>query len=178
LSGLVPCFAQRGGAITITPDKFPNAMTYDAGKQRLYVGEGYIDRVAPAVWAYEVSGMKVLTQWFSYRRRDRSRPLIGDRRPPSPLGDIQPDGWLPEYTSELLNVLHVLTRLVAMEPAQADLLGRIVEGKLHTVENLKDALRPLEKTASSKSANQASSSKVRAAKRPGKLRKAKSARKK
>ena len=36
--------------------------------------------------------------------------------------------WLPEYTTELLNVLRVLTRLVALEPAQGDLLGRIVDG--------------------------------------------------
>jgi hypothetical protein len=65
-----------------------------------------------------------LPQWFSYRGRDRSRPIIGDRRPPSPLGNIQPDGWLAEYTTELLNVLNVLGRLVKLEPKQADLLKR------------------------------------------------------
>jgi hypothetical protein len=70
----------------------------------------------------------VLTQWFSYRGRNRDRPLIGERRQPSPLGDIQPDRWLAEYTTELLNVLHVLGRLVALEPAQADLLGCICAG--------------------------------------------------
>jgi hypothetical protein len=32
------------------------------------------------MWAYEVSGKNVLRQWFSYRRRDRSKPVIGDRR--------------------------------------------------------------------------------------------------
>jgi hypothetical protein len=42
-----------------------------------------------------------------------------------PLGDIQPDRWLAEYTTELLNLLHVLGRLVALEPAQVDLLDRI-----------------------------------------------------
>ncbi len=129
------------GAIPLTPEKFPDEMRYDPGAQRLYVGEGYIDRVPPAVWAYEVSGMHVLKQWFSYRKKDRSRPIIGDRRPPSPLGDIQPDRWLPEYTSELINVLHVLARLVALEPAQADVLSRIVEGATHSVEKLGDALR-------------------------------------
>jgi hypothetical protein len=80
------------------------------------------------VWAYEVSGKNVLRQWFSYRRKTRERPVIGDRRPPSPLGDIQPDHWLPEYTSELVNVLNVLTLLVALEPKQADLLKRICDG--------------------------------------------------
>jgi hypothetical protein len=42
------------------------------------------------------------------RKANRERPIIGDRRPPSSLGDIQPDHWLAEYTSELVNVLHVL----------------------------------------------------------------------
>ncbi len=37
---------------------------------------------------YEVSGKNVLDQWFSYRRRDRSNPPMGDRRPPSPLHSI------------------------------------------------------------------------------------------
>jgi hypothetical protein len=77
---------------------------------------------------YEVSGKRVLTQWFSYRKKNRERPIIGDRRPPSKLGEIQPDHWLAEYTTELLNVLHVLTLLVEMEPAQAKLLEAICEG--------------------------------------------------
>ena len=129
------------GAIPLAAEKFPDEMRYDAAKQRLYVGEGFIDRVPPAVWAYEVSGMPVLKQWFSYRKKDRSRPIIGDRRPPSPLGDIQPDHWLPEYTSELINVLNVLARLVALEPRQADLLERIVTGPTHGVDVLGGALR-------------------------------------
>lgn len=83
-----------------------------------------------AVWDYEISGKNVLRQWFSYRKRNRERPQIGDRRPPSPLGDIQPSHWLPEYTSELINVLNVLALLVELEPQQADLLKRIVEGPL------------------------------------------------
>lgn len=60
-----------------------------------------------------------LTQWFSYRKKNRERPIMGDRRPPSKLGDIQPDHWLAEYTTELLSVLHVLALLVEKEPDQA-----------------------------------------------------------
>ena len=54
----------------------------------------------------------------------RERPIIGDRRTPSPLGDIQPDHWLAEYTTELINVLNVLGWLVDLEPAQAKLAGK------------------------------------------------------
>ena len=106
----------------------PGAMSYDTAQRRLHIGAGHIDNVAPEIWAYEVSGKQVLPHWFSYRRRNRARPLIGDRRKPSPLGDIQPDHWPREYTEELLNVLHVLGRLVALETAQADLLARICAG--------------------------------------------------
>lgn len=105
----------------------PDEIEYDAARQRLLVGTGYIDNVPAAVWDYEVSGKRVLTQWFSYRKKNRERPIIGDRRPPSKLGDIQPDTWLAEYTTELLNVLHVLALLVEMEPAQSQLLEAICD---------------------------------------------------
>lgn len=130
-------YIPKGADIPKEPGRMPNEITYDAAERRLYVGEGYVDNVAPGVWAYEVSGMRVLTQWFSYRRRDRSRPLIGERRPPSPLNDIQSDRWLAEYTSELLNVLNVLTWLVELEPTQADLLDRICSGQLLSAEWLR-----------------------------------------
>jgi hypothetical protein len=118
------------GRISSKPEDFPDMLNYDAEKRRLLVGHGYVENVSPAVWAYEVSGKHVLPQWFSYRRKNRERPIIGDRRPPSKLNDIQPDHWLPEYSTELLNVLNVLTLLVELEPAQADLLKRICAGPL------------------------------------------------
>jgi hypothetical protein len=116
------------GALPTTLEAMPHDLGYDAASRRLKIGTGYIANVSPEVWAYEVSGKNVLRQWWSYRRKDRSKPPMGDKRPPSPLGDIQPDIWPAEYTTELLNVLRVLTRLVALEPAQDELLGRIVAG--------------------------------------------------
>jgi len=114
-------------------------MEYDAAKRRLNIGKGYVENVTPQMWAYEVSGKQVLWHWFSYRRRDRTRPIIGDRRPPSPLGDIQPEGWLAEYTTDLLDLLHVLGRLIALEPAQADLLNRVCDGQHLTKQQLDEA---------------------------------------
>ena len=139
----------KGGSIPIEPEDMPDSLSYDAATRRLHVGKGHIDNVAPEVWAYEVSGKQVLTQWFSYRKKNRERPLIGDRRPPSPLGQIQPDHWLPEYTTELINVLNVLTRLVALEPKQADLLERICTGPLISAEDLQNA-GALDKTPTAK----------------------------
>jgi hypothetical protein len=118
----------KDGAIPDDPDSMPDEIEYDEPRRRLLIGSGFIDNVPPEVWQYEVSGKRVLTQWFSYRKKDRERPIIGDRRPPSKLGDIQPDHWLAEYTTELLNVLNVLALLVELEPAQAELLEAICAG--------------------------------------------------
>lgn len=120
----------KEGAISAKPEDFPDSLDYDATLKRLKIGTGFIENVPPAVWAYEVSGKNVLRQWFSYRKKNRERPQIGDKRKPSPLGDIQPDHWLPEYTSELINVLNVLAMLVELEPRQADMLDRVCDGAL------------------------------------------------
>ena len=128
-----------GGGIPSDAEGMPDSIDYDAGKQRLIVGHGYIENVEPAVWLYEVSGKQVVPHWFSYRKKHRERPIIGDRRPPSPLGDIQPNHWLPEYTSELLNLLNVLGLLVELEPAQDDLLEKVCSGPLISHEDLSAA---------------------------------------
>ena len=129
----------KEGAIPAGPEGMPDVMAYDAASQRLRIGSGYIDNVPPAVWSYEVSGKQVLLQWFSYRRKNRERPIIGDRRPPSPLGDIQPESWLAEYTTELLNVLNVLGLLVELEPTQAAVLDEIRSGPTITEAELRAA---------------------------------------
>ena len=132
-------YIPAAGAIPSAPEPLPDSMDYDPAKRRLTIGNGYVENVTPEMWAYEVSGKQVLWHWFSYRRRDRSRPIIGDRRPPSPLDSIQPDHWPPEYTADLLDLLNVLGRLIALEPKQADLLNRICAGPLRSADELRDA---------------------------------------
>ena len=127
----------KTGAISQAPENMPDTLGYDAGKTRLLVGNGFIDNVTPTMWAYEVSGKQVLTHWFSYRKQNRERPIIGDRRKPSVLGDIQPDRWLPEYTTELLNVLNVLGLLIDLEPRQAELLEQVCAGPLISADDLR-----------------------------------------
>jgi hypothetical protein len=120
----------KGGSIPTDPENMPDEMKYNAGSRTLHVGKGRIENVPPAVWEYEVSGKRVLTQWFSYRKKTRTKPQMGDKRPPSKLSEIQPDGWLAEYTTELLNVIHVLGLLVQLEPQQKTLLNAICDGPL------------------------------------------------
>jgi hypothetical protein len=127
------------GAISQDPSAMPDTINYDGAKKQLLVGQGYIDHVEPAMWNYEVSGKQVLLQWFSYRKANRERPIIGDRRTPSPLGDIQPDYWLAEYTTELLNLLNVLGCLIDLEPTQARLLEQICNGPMISAQELSAA---------------------------------------
>src|ERR1044071_4079757 len=127
------------GEISEDPKAMPDSINYDASKKRLLIGQGYVEKVEPEMWLYEVSGKQILLQWFSYRKKDRERPIIGDRRPPSPLGDIQPDHWLAEYTTELINVLNVIGWLVDLEPAQAELLEKVCSGPTISAEELRAA---------------------------------------
>ncbi len=125
------------GAIRDTPAAMPDAIDYDPARQRLLVGAGYVDRVPKAVWTYEVSGKQVVRQWFSYRQKNRQRPVMGDRRPPSKLEEVQADHWLAEYTTDLIDLLNVLGLLVDLEPQQANLMDRICAGALVSIANLK-----------------------------------------
>jgi hypothetical protein len=125
------------GAIPQEPDGMPDSINYDANKKRLLIGRGYVENVEPGMWLYEVSGKQVVLHWFSYRKADRERPIIGDRRAPSPLGKIQPTHWLAQYTTELLDVLNVLGWLVDLEPAQAMVLEKVCSGPMMSLEELK-----------------------------------------
>jgi len=70
------------GEISQDPSAMPDTINYDANNKRLLIGQGYVEHVEPGMWNYEVSGKRVLLQWFSYRKANRERPIIGDRRQP------------------------------------------------------------------------------------------------
>jgi hypothetical protein len=127
------------GAIPQDAAAMPDSIDYDPNKKILLIGQGYVENVEPGMWDYEVSGMQVVPQWFSYRKANRERPIIGDRRPPSPLGEVQPDHWLAEYTTELINLLNVLGLLVDLEPIQSKLLEKICARPLISSDELKAA---------------------------------------
>lgn len=125
-----------GGAIPTTPDEMPDELTYDADRCELHVGSGRIQNVTVAMWEYEVSGTNVLKQWFSSRQKDRTRPVIGERAV-SPLMKIQSDHWLPEYTSQLIDLLNLLGLLTRLSGRQAVLLSEICVSAQVTTEDLR-----------------------------------------
>lgn len=118
---------QNVKAIPTTATGFPNTLEYDAKAERLLVGDGVIAGVTPEMRAYTIDRIPVLDRWFSYRRADRSRPVIGDRRV-SDLMNIQSDHWLPEYTADLIDLLNVIGLLVDLGKDQAGVLTEILAG--------------------------------------------------
>lgn len=77
--------------------------------------------------------MKVVKRWFDRRKREP------EGRRSSPLDDMVTRTWDPEWTTELLEVLNVLTLLVDMETEQTSLLERVLAGPLITVAGLAEA---------------------------------------
>ena len=108
-------------------------MDYDAASQTLQVGAGRIAPVEPAVWSFHVSSTPVVKRWFDRRKKEPEGKWS------SPLNDTVPRTWDAAWTTELLELINVLTLLVDVEPAQADLLNRVMAAPLVTVEDLTTA---------------------------------------
>ncbi|MEX5637361.1 type ISP restriction/modification enzyme [Parafrankia sp. FMc2] len=102
----------------------PGSLRYNPQQRTLAIGDGEISPVRPEVWAYTVDGKNVVKSWFNYRKKDP-----GGRRF-SPLDGIHSTIWDPIWTTELLDLLTVLTRLVNLEPAQAEVLTDVLAGPM------------------------------------------------
>jgi hypothetical protein len=121
--------------IAATPDQMPDALSHDPNVQELRLGTGVIANVTSRMFSYDISGVNVLAKWFGYRRKNRGRPKMGDRRV-SALQRIQPDHWLPEYTSNLIDLLNVLGLLIDLEEKQLELLHAILRATQIGVDSL------------------------------------------
>lgn len=112
-------------ALTAVPG-LPAAVSYDPVREVLVVGDGEFGPVPPAVWSYSIGGRQVVKSWLDYRKANPA----GKRS--SPLDDINASTWEPQWTTDLVDLLTVLRRLVDLAPEQADLLGQIVAGPMLT----------------------------------------------
>jgi hypothetical protein len=97
------------------------------------MGDGEFAPVRPEVWEYEVGGKNVLKSWFNYRKKDP-----GGKKT-SPLDHLNSVAWDPDWTTDAIDLLTVLTRLVELEPAQADLLNQVLAKDLLTMDDLRTA---------------------------------------
>lgn len=110
-------------AVPGSPEGYPETSRYVDATRTLHVGHGEFAPVAPDVHAYEVSGLRVVQSWLDYRMKS------GAGRRSSELDDIRPERWTAAFTSELLQLLHVLEATVAMQPLQEELLEAIEAGE-------------------------------------------------
>ena len=90
--------------------------------------DGEFGPVEPEVYDYSVSGLQVVKSWLGYRMRQRKG------KKSSPLDDICPDVWT--FSEELLQLLWVLERTIAMQPEGEALLDQVLASELWTADEL------------------------------------------
>lgn len=90
----------------------PLDVHYDRDEKALHLGEGRISPVPPEAWDFEAGGVRVLEQWFAARLTPAE---------PGTLEAIRPATWPQTWTSELLELVTVLTLLAELRPQQAAL---------------------------------------------------------
>lgn len=94
---------------------------FEPDGQTLLVGEGRISPVSAGAWDFTVGGVRVVELWFERRT---AVPEAGTGE----LAAIRPAGWLPEWTSELLELITVLTLLDELRAAARELREKVRTG--------------------------------------------------
>ena len=111
-------------------DGYPEKFAYNDETATLHVGAGEFAPVAPELFAFEVSGLKVVQSWLKYRMKK------GAGKKSSPLDYIRPTRWTSQFTTELLELLWVLEATLAAYPEQARLLQEVVAGECFQADEL------------------------------------------
>ncbi|WP_405740336.1 DNA methyltransferase [Streptomyces sp. NBC_01525] len=106
----------------LPPRGLPAACAYDADEEALLLGAGRIAPVPAGAWAYHADGVRVLEAWCAAR----SATAGADAQ--EPLAALGPDGWPPEWTTELLELVTVLALLAEAEPERAALRQEAAQG--------------------------------------------------
>ncbi|WP_406338927.1 type ISP restriction/modification enzyme [Streptomyces sp. NBC_00649] len=95
------------------PDR-PTELLYDREEEALLVGDGRISPVPAEAWDFQVSGVRVIEQWFA-RRTVAAEP--------GTLDGIRPGTWPQSWTSELLEIVTVLALLAELRSQQEELMA-------------------------------------------------------
>lgn len=106
----------------------PDSFKYHPSTQELAVGSGKLANVSPEVWAFEVSGLKVVQSWLD------NRSASGSGRTSSPLDAIRYKEW--EFTDELLLVISILQHTVDVTPDAQELLDKVLAGDVFLASEL------------------------------------------
>ncbi|MDI9883190.1 DNA methyltransferase [Streptomyces sp. HNM0645] len=100
----------------------PVTLVYDAEEEALLLDGGRIAPVPAEAWAFRVGGVRVLEDWFARRTAE---PAAGT------LGALRPSGWPQEWSSELLELVTVLTLLGQLDGAREELGEEIARTGWH-----------------------------------------------
>gem|GEM_PF-78024 len=108
-------------------------IVYNDAEGVITIGAGEISGVRPEVWDFSITGWKVVQKWLAFRTAKGTGRSATSAKP---LDLIRPSEWLDEWNIELLELLTVLTRTVALYGTAADLLDRILQGPMITADQL------------------------------------------
>jgi type ISP restriction-modification system protein/N-6 DNA methylase len=122
--------ARCTNAVSGEPDEYPELFEYDAKSQRLIVGKGVFEPVAPEAWEFDVSGLQVVKSWLAYRMKD------GAGKRSSQLDAIRPTEWPATFTEELCELLWVIEQTLELKPHANALLNEILEEALFEASEL------------------------------------------
>ena len=109
---------------------YAEEFAYDNATQTLRISGGEFTPVAPDVYEFQVSGLKVVQSWLKYRMKQ------GAGRKSSSLDDIHPERWTSQFTTELLELLWVLEATVKSYPEQKRLLEAVLASDCLQAEEL------------------------------------------
>ncbi|MFJ9718086.1 type ISP restriction/modification enzyme [Streptomyces sp. NPDC101213] len=90
----------------------PVTVRYDPAEEALHLDGGRVSPVAPRAWEFEAGGVRVLERWFAVRTAPGEAGT---------LSALRPRAWPPSWTSELLELVTVLTLLAELLPQRAEL---------------------------------------------------------
>jgi hypothetical protein len=120
-------------AIPDTAEDMPEDFSFDPDTNTLKIGAGEISGVTPAMWEYETSGYTLIRRWLGKRMKAPG----GNKK--SDLDSITAKTWSSTWTSELIDLLNVVSLLCELEADQADWLRSVLDGDLISVSDLKAA---------------------------------------
>lgn len=125
-------------------------VNFDLETQTLRIADGVLTGVPEAVFQFAVSGMEIIPKWLGYRM---AKPAGRAASSGSPLDHIRPTTWLPEWSTELVEIVGVLRETLSLIPAGVALLDEIVAGPLISTNELPAVPAGLRKPPATKGSN-------------------------
>lgn len=115
--------------------QMPEKVEYDHLSETLRIGGGIWGHVSREVRDYTVGGVNVIDSWVGYRQ---ATPKGRKTQKSSQLEKYVQTQWPGEWSVEFTEVLTSLTKLVALESEQDDLLEQIVSSTCLTQQDFND----------------------------------------